>query len=507
MNGGIFALFSWTLKRDTQLTRTHLVRGGIAGIMLLILLFSTLQSMAVVGAAGLNLFESICWLNIVVSTLAAISYFSTSVTEESEGGNLSLLKLAGLGAFSILLAKSTGRLVSALMLLVVQFPFTLLAITLGGVTLTQIVACYIALGTHLILVANLAVFFSVVCRSSGRAAICTAVVVVAFFVSAPVASFIATSPAQVASAKAWGKTYETLSVVGSIDRALAPAFAGPVFTKHVMFSFVTALVLYAAACLRFEKGTQRQGVPERAALAKGRRRLARVFGVSRAWSMAIAWKEFNFLAGGRVLWVARIIVFTALSALAWFYADPVTNDGLRILCNVLAGAAAGFAALELIVYSCRIVFDETRWQTLSLLLILPMRPRQIMSQKVLGCALAVIPSVVWLAIALWFHPQSVLRETSAGLLLHGLVNFALLLHFTVLLSLYVKWAALPIAASVVLAFNLCCPIMSIGLVVNDALGDASGLLLLSISLLTYWTLLLLPLEVEIVNRVADEGSR
>ena len=509
LNRGLFALFSWTLKRDTQLGRTHIVRGGIAGVMLLVLVFGTLQSLSVVGAAGLNLFESICWINIVVSTLAAISYFSTTVTEESEAGNLGLLKLAGLGAFSILLAKSTSRLVSALMLLIVQFPFTLLAITLGGITLTQIIASYVAIGAHLILVANLALFCSVFCQSSGRAAVCTGLVVAAFFASAPFLSYAlpAAPPQSPGWLETWAETYEELSVINRIDDALAPAFAGSFITAQVLFSVGAAGLLYAGACLGFEWGTQRQGVPQRAALARGRRRLSRVFGVSRVWKMAIAWKEFNFLAGGRVMWVARVAAFSVFSAVVWYYVQPIGNDDWRMVSQFLAAAAAGFAAIELVVYSSRIVFDEVRWRTLSLLLILPVSVRQIMTQKVIGCLLAILPALFWLVLAIGLDPASVLATVQAGVLLHVLVNSALLLHFTVLLSLYVKWAALPIATCVVLVFNMCCPVMSIGLVVNDVLGDRSGLLLLVISLLTYWILLLLPLEVEIVSRIADAEAR
>ena len=270
---------------------------------------------------------------------------------------------------------------------------------------------------------------------------------------------------------------------------------------------LTAALLYAGACFGFERATRRQGVPQRAALAKGRRRISRMFGVSRTWRMAIAWKEFNYLTGGRVMFVARVVVFSILSGVTWYYADPTTDRDWKALSALLASFAAGFAAVELLVYSCRIVFDETRWQTLSLLMILPIRPRQIMTQKVLGCMLAVLPALFWLGVAIGMDPASILASTRAGVVIHILVNFALLLHFTVLLSLYVKWAALPIAACVVLVFNMCCPVMSIGLVVSDVVGDAGGLMLLAISLMTYWILLLLPLEVEIVNRVADAGSR
>ncbi len=507
LNRGVFTLFNWTLRRDVRLLRTHVLRGIFAGLMLLVIFFAWASTLTV-GAAGLNLFRAICWLNVIVSTLAAISYFATTVTEESESGNIGLLKLAGMGSFSILLAKSTSRLIGALMFLVVQFPFTLLAITLGGVTLLQIVTCYVALGAHLILVANLALFFSVYCQSSGRAAVWTAVVLAAFFLSVLVASFVepVLTPGNPGWASAWADTHSDLSVVDRIDAALRPAFAGPVVSKQVTGSVVSAVVLYLLACVGFERSTLRQGVPQRAALARGRRSLGRTFGVSRVWKSAIAWKEFNFLTGGRVMWVARVVVFSAISALVLFYAEPGMSDDRAMVSQILAVGALGFTAIELVVFSSRIVFDEMRWQTLPLLLILPIRPQQVVTQKVLGCLLALLPGVCWLFFALWLHPTSLVGSTAAGSVAYGLVNFALLLHLTVLLSIFVKWAALPLAVCAVFLFNLCCPVMSIGLVISDALGGADGVLLLGISLVTYWILLLLPLQVEIVSRVEESGG-
>ena len=50
-----------------------------------------------------------------------------------------------------------------------QFPFTLLAVTLGGATIEQILAGYAALAAFLILVANVGLFMSVACRRGGFA--------------------------------------------------------------------------------------------------------------------------------------------------------------------------------------------------------------------------------------------------------------------------------------------------------------------------------------------------
>jgi len=58
---------------------------------------------------------------------------------------LGLLKLAGFTSASILAGKSIGQLVTMALLLLVQAPFALLAITLGGVSPHQVVAAWVIL--------------------------------------------------------------------------------------------------------------------------------------------------------------------------------------------------------------------------------------------------------------------------------------------------------------------------------------------------------------------------
>ena len=74
---------------------------------------------------------------------------------------LGLLRMTDLNSIAILLGKSTSRLVGAFLMLVVQLPFILLAVTLGGVGLIQILAAYSSLLAYLFLVCNLALLCSV----------------------------------------------------------------------------------------------------------------------------------------------------------------------------------------------------------------------------------------------------------------------------------------------------------------------------------------------------------
>ena len=87
---------------------------------------------------GWRCLQSLTWVNIWFITLVGVTYFSSAITEEKEERTLGLLRMADIGSGSILLGKWAPRVVGMLSLVAVQFPFTLLAITLGGVTQAQV---------------------------------------------------------------------------------------------------------------------------------------------------------------------------------------------------------------------------------------------------------------------------------------------------------------------------------------------------------------------------------
>src|SRR5688572_17084441 len=133
-----------------------------------------------VGAPGLTLFATVSGFNLFFITLAGLSYFSSAITEEKEEMTLGLLRMTSLSPLAILLGKSTSRLCGALFLLAAQFPFTLLSIALGGVTYEQILAAYLSLGAYVFLLANIALFFSVLMRRTAIAALWTGLTLLAF---------------------------------------------------------------------------------------------------------------------------------------------------------------------------------------------------------------------------------------------------------------------------------------------------------------------------------------
>lgn len=125
---------------------------GLLVVLAMVALVMAVASSSWFGAPGLNFYRLLGDANFWFIAAFGISAFTTVVTEEKENHTLGLLKLAGFGSLSILVGKSIGQLLNMLLLLLVQVPFALLAFTLGGVSRHQILAGWLLLLAHLLLV-------------------------------------------------------------------------------------------------------------------------------------------------------------------------------------------------------------------------------------------------------------------------------------------------------------------------------------------------------------------
>lgn len=150
---GALALLERSLRTDARSLQSHLVRLGLMVSIYVALVFVSIIAQQF-GAPGLRFFSAIVYLNVACLTLLGISFFSTTITEEKEEDTLGLMLMAGISPLSLLIGKLGGRLAAALLLIAIQYPFTLLAITMGGVSPAQVQAVYVGLGSYMVLLAG-----------------------------------------------------------------------------------------------------------------------------------------------------------------------------------------------------------------------------------------------------------------------------------------------------------------------------------------------------------------
>lgn len=464
---GALTLLTRSLREGARLRRAHSFR-----ILSVLLLFGLLVEAHVtggaIGAPGLRLFRWIGWLAVGLITLAGFSFFSTVISEEKEDGTLSLLKLADLSPLSIILGKSTSRLVAALLVFVAQFPFALLAITLGGVTVHQVWSAYVALAAYMILVANIALVCSVAARRSGTASILVLLVLLCYLAVTPLLHFSRAAleqdglipPDNAAVTAVWDAFdygYE-LSVLTRLDAILRTGFAEPVFSPQVWFSLFGASLCFAAAWALFNPCTEYVDAssPVRGMVPRfhGRRFAL----VTRPGRFPLVWKDFHFVAGGPLLIGMKLIAYPLLLLVlywqqAWIevITDLEYSDAAWAAMSVVLGG-------ELLLYATRIFRQERKWGTLPCLALLPRSLASIGYGKLIGCLLGSVPTVFVIGFLAWLDPLTVSNvnrsEFIPGVAL-VVVILLLVLQLTAYYSLAIPWGALPLALATMLVAGTC----------------------------------------------------
>jgi len=413
------------------------------------------------------------YLNVVLISLAGVSFFATAITEEKEEDTLGLLLLAGINPLGILFGKSTSRLVSTLLLLLVQIPFTLLAITLGGVTLPQVLAAYMSLTAYLLLVANMGVLSSVICRRGGSASFLTLVMIALYFAAAVIVWAVQIglqNAGMIAPKSYWDKQFEVLiekcreaSILEQIVEIMRTGFSGHIIGFQVVTCTAAGCILFLLAWLGFRRFTR--NAPDvrapRADLA------ARFIGLGRhrrprPVRYPQAWKEFHFVAGGMQTQIVKFVLYGALVLLTFWAADRYYSFNLADSGKFVAIGMLGLMTFEACLYASRVFHDEWREHTLPLLAMVPGRPAQMIAGKVLGCAPALLPALFWLIAGCVIWPDG-LTELGWCLILPSRWFYGLLLllfmTLTAFFSMIVRWGSLPLAGTVMAAgvfFSSCC---------------------------------------------------
>ena len=383
MTSPVLALFIRSLREDARSKLTYLARAGMVGVIILFL-FTTIVFSDWTGAPGLDFFRIIVNIQAVFITLAGLSYFASAITEEKEEQTLGLLRMTDLNPLSILLGKSTSRLAGALLLLLAQFPFTLLAITLGGVAQRQIVASYCTLGAYLFFLSNLALLFSVLFPRTGPAAFATgsvlALAMAVGLVLLPETPLVHALP------------------FAQLDTILATGFTGAPLSGQVRGNLAAGLGCFLLAWAFF--GRLCSGCEDASAVhadvrswwQRGR------FSPGRPRVLAITWKDAHFLHGGRAMMLAKAVGYGALLAVVWVSLRRIPGTTFTEFGWIALGVMALALTLELGFAASRCFRVEIDEHTLSTLALAPLTIRGLVQEKTKECMGSALPALSYLVL-------------------------------------------------------------------------------------------------------------
>lgn len=465
----VLVLFTRSLNMDHRKFVTYLGRIALVFFILLCLIGAHIATLSPgVGAAGLRFFTSVVWWSLLFIALTGVFFFSGAITEEKEEMTLGLLKMTGLNPISILMGKGTSRILGGVSLLLAAFPFTLLAITLGGVSLDQVLAAYCTMLSYMLFMGGAALFSSVCCRRTGTAAGLMLFLLFLFYAAPP----IGTASVQGMVSVSW------ITKAGVIDRWLTTffgwlrdasphtrmaeimqtGFAEPPIGFQVLSNIGLGAAFFLLAWAVFDLFTREQ-IP--AGPARGlvfrRTSLLRPLGVGPTWSKALIWKEFHFGTGGKVFFFLRFVFVAGLLGLIAFFWSRSARIEREEFGAMIMVMTISLAYLELLVHAGRTFNGEWRYKTLSDIGLLPMSPATLVYHKMAGSFIGIVPYLVFFVIGAFLAPENFAWGFEAILgspwgwlaILEGIF----LLHLAAYMSLLLRWTGMLAALGIFVVGN------------------------------------------------------
>jgi len=465
---GVLTLVGRSLRQDARSWQPHLARLGLMGAIYAVLCIS-MWNAVFFGAPGLRFFYGIAFLNLTFLSLLGIGFFSTPISEEKEEDTLGLMLMAGISPLGILIGKSGGRLIQAALLVAVQYPFTLLAITMGGVTAPQISAAYAGLLSYMVLLAGFGLLCSTI-GSNNRSSSTLMIIGLAAYLIVPMsaAHWLSEIASWRLSQSQPAPTFITtsldlisrFSVFQQMGTILTSGYADTRLSWQVVSNAVTGVVCFGLSWVLFGVFSLRPAteVATRGLLTRShtsRSRGIRRWGApGRAWSNPFLWKDFYFVSGGlqmipiRLLFCGVLFVLSTMSARHF----DVTTFQLFLSLAVVIDAGRVMA---------RSLHDEVRGQTLASLMMLPGSTASMVYFKLGGALMGWLPGLLIDAFVTFttdegFRNFSMMLRDPAGI--HVIACFVLIPNVALLLALYMRWGAVPL--SVAIAFGaLLLPLM------------------------------------------------
>ncbi len=418
MSAGMLALLERSIRVDARSIEQHLLR-----FLLLISIWGAVSIVALTipyyGASGLRFLSGIVYLNLAFITLLGTTSFSSAISEEKEQGMLGLLLLSGVSPLGILLAKSGGRLIQVLLLIAVQYPFTLLAVTLGGVRHDQVRALYLGLFAYAVMLTGIGLCCSTFTNKSRSASHLAALAVLVYFLLPLVSEQILqnsltvsplwTSPLKVVAAS---------SLFLRIGEILATDFHESSFSIQVVTNLAMGAVGFWLSYGLFHLGLVNL-TPEGTTRGRVTRsvRFWRWSSPGRPWKNSLMWKDFYFIAGGLPALVIRTVAYISVYPLCFSCVIPLfggTPPGMAMEMTVqfICIMTVICLVLETTVLVARSLSQELKSQTFGLLLILPMSAGNVLYSKILGSLLVLTPGILCLLAGVFFFPagREMIRE-------------------------------------------------------------------------------------------------
>ena len=428
-----------SIRQDSRLLSHHLMRGAMA-FLILYLFFMQYRVFALRAAAGSQFANTVINCCYWFLTLVGGIHFSTAIVEEKEEQTLTLLRMTGASAFSILAGKSIPRLAIVILFLCVVAPFLMLAMTLGGLVPLGLLSAILGICCYSIMLSQVGLLASVVCKDASRAFAVTAVGWVALelshwwygmaeqlskprylFGNTGLLEILQGPLSWISQCSLIANLSDDLLTFATVPPELQGTsvfhrtlyIAKEIFHFHMGFHLVLAAVLFVVSWLLFESCTSR-AVSEGDSGASVSTKIASPR--QRPWQDAIVWKSWQHVSGGhKWFWIRVIVAPVAIAGLAILLSVLFDGDvEPEFVAGVMIFGGIGFFTVNLCRLFGRLLNAELHQKTMASLVMLPQPTSQTLWSMVWGLIPAVcagaacsVIGFLWMVVQIFDNYRSI----------------------------------------------------------------------------------------------------
>ncbi|QDT53204.1 hypothetical protein Pan44_12200 [Caulifigura coniformis] len=358
-----WALLGQVFAADTRLLSAHLIRLAAACFpVLLLVVASVIAAPRSPDRLGRAIFEGLAQWLVLLATLFG-AWIPLTIARERSQGTISLLLLTGIDSGTFLLASCVARTLVVLIACTTTVPFWFLCIAFGGLAPEQVIASVTVLGTHLVVVTQLATFCAACFVRPIRL---TLVVMLTVGLYTIVPHF-----------------FETIDpILGSrgLELILRPRFNA--LKATLLWSLAAgcfAVVLFCASCIAFG----RRGTMEVESSSAGPHWVWASKGIgprhrARVWRAPVVWKEFHAATWG---WPWFLGTTFLIGPVVGLLLSAVSGCPAGIACLVTALILAIAAVCEAAIQMLGREWHEQTWDSLRLT---PFSTTQLACRKLVG---------------------------------------------------------------------------------------------------------------------------
>ena len=233
---------------------------------------------------------------------------------------------------------------------------------------------------------------------------------------------------------------------------------------QVVSNILLGIASFLAALTCFEPWSRRS--ESETSKIKVRRQKVRLRN-HRPGRLALAWKEFQFTAGGLKAFLLKLLLYPLLILLVtgggmlldqYSSISFISSYSWRGIMSVSLLLLTGGFVVESTYYVSQIFREERRQKMLPLLRLIPHSMGRIVLEKTGGICLALFPVSAGILLVLVLAPESLLVFDSSGWEIYLpliLIEYAVFLHLLAYYSIVVRWGAMAMAIGTLILLGTC----------------------------------------------------